>query len=103
MTTSVRDNPDESRYEIHEDGQLAAFTEYVLHESVIDLVHTETLDGFSGRGLAAELVRETLDDIRGRGLQLRPFCPYVRSFLGKHPEYVDLVPEAERSRFQLTA
>ena len=101
MSTSVRDNPDEGQYEIREDGALAAFTVYQLRGPVIEFMHTETEPGFEGRGLARELVSETLDDVRRRGLQVRPFCPYVRSFMVKHPEYRDLVPEAERASFGL--
>jgi predicted GNAT family acetyltransferase len=101
MTTSVRDNPDSGRYEIYDDGALAAFTEYTVDGTVADFVHTETLDGFTGRGLAGQLVREALDEARSRGWRVRPFCPFVRAFIGKHPEYVDLVPEADRARFGL--
>ena len=99
---TVRDNPDQSRYEIYEGDELAAFTEYHLHAGVIAFLHTETIDGFGGRGLASQLIRETLDDARRRGLRVQPFCPFVRAFIKKHrDEYVDLVPEDERERFDL--
>jgi predicted GNAT family acetyltransferase len=101
MASTVRDNPDQHRYELHEDGRLAAFTEYRLHGEVADFVHTETCDGFDGRGLAGTLVQQALDDARRRGWQVRPSCPYVRSWIGKHPEYVDLVPAAARAEFGL--
>ena len=32
-----------------------------------------------------------LDDIRARGLRLVPFCPFVRSYIRRHPDYADLV------------
>jgi uncharacterized protein len=102
--TTVRDNPegsDRGRYEIYEDGALAAFSVYQLDGSVAEFVHTETLDGYTGRGLAGELVAGALDDARKRGLQVRPLCPFVRSFIAEHPEYVDLVPGGERRRFRL--
>ena len=101
MTTVVADNPDEERYELHQDGELAAFTEYQLGEGFIAFVHTETQPAFEGHGVAQVLVRETLDDVRRRGLAVMPFCPYVRGFIEKNPEYVDLVPEGERARFDL--
>jgi predicted GNAT family acetyltransferase len=101
---SVRDNPagpSSGRYEIFVDGALAAFTQYRLNGSIADFVHTETLDGYTGRGLAGELVGQALDDARKRGWQVRPDCPYVRSFIAKHSEYVDLVPQADRARYRL--
>ena len=101
MTTTVRDNAEAHRYEIHEDGHLAGFVVYTIRDTLADFVHTETLAGFEGRGLASTLVRGALDDARARGWQVRPSCPYVRSFIAANPEYVDLVPAAARVRFEL--
>jgi predicted GNAT family acetyltransferase len=97
----VRDNPSEHRYEIHVDGALAGFTVYEPGESFLAFVHTEIDDAYAGQGLAKVLVTETLDDVRKRELAVLPFCPYVRSFISKNPEYVDLVPESERAKFGL--
>jgi predicted GNAT family acetyltransferase len=101
MSTEVRDNPDEQRYELHEDGTLASFVTYRPDGDVLELVHTETFDGFEGRGLAGTLVHDTLDDLRRRGLQVRPVCPFVQRYLKENADYRDLIPEAERSRFGL--
>ena len=97
----VRDNADQQRYEIVDDGEVGAFAQYELHGSVADLVHTETVAGHKGRGLGSNLVRAALDDARRRGRQVRPYCPFVRSYIGKHPEYRDLVPRADWTRFGL--
>ena len=97
----VRDNPDKQRYELHTDDQLAAFSQYQLRRDVIEFLHTETVEGFEGHGYGSTLVREALDDVRKRGLQVRPFCPFVRAYITKHPEYRDLVPEADREHFGL--
>ena len=101
MQTRVADNPDERRYEVHADGKLAGFTTYHRRGDRIALNHTEIAAGFEGRGLGSVLVARTLDDLRRRGLAVLPFCPFVRSFIQRHPEYADLVPEAERARFGL--
>jgi hypothetical protein len=42
-----------------------------------------------------------LDDVRKRGLAALPFCPYVRRFIERHPQNLDLVPEEQRERFGL--
>jgi predicted GNAT family acetyltransferase len=46
-------------------------------------------------------VRGALDTARARRLAVLPECPFVRGWIAKHPDYVDLVPEAERGRFDL--
>jgi uncharacterized protein len=98
----VRENADESRYEIYADGELAGFTEYARHGDQIDFLHTEIDKKFGGRGLATHLIRELLDDARRRGSQVMPYCPFVRKFIIEHAEYRDLVPTDQQERFGLT-
>ncbi len=99
----VTDNPSASRYELRVGGELAGFVEYKLrqHDTVVSIVHTEVLDAFQGKGLATHLARFSLDDARGRGLAVLPFCPYIASWIKKHPDYADLVPADRRGDFGL--
>ncbi len=101
MHLEVADNPDEDRYEIRADGELAGYLVYHRRGERIALNHTEVLDGFEGKGVGSALIARTLDDLRERGTAVLPFCPFVKSFLERHPEYVDVVPEDERARFGL--
>lgn len=99
----VTDNPSASRYELRVGTELAGFVEYELrqHDTVISLVHTEIEPAFEGKGLAARLARFSLDDARERGLAVLPFCPYLNSWIKKHPDYTDLVPPDRRDEFGL--
>jgi predicted GNAT family acetyltransferase len=101
MTNIVRDNPELNRYEIEVDGQVAGFTEYYLHNSVAAFIHTEIETEYGGRGLATELIRSALEDARARGLKVEPFCPFVRGFITKNPDFRELVPANEWERFGL--
>ena len=101
--TQVRDNPELARYEILVGDAVAGFTEYAVHGSQIDLIHTEVDTAFEGRGLASTLIRELLDDVRRRGLAAMPYCPFVRKFIARHEEYLDLVPAEHRAKFGLAA
>ena len=95
----VADNPERKRYEIALDGQLAGFTAYRDHGGTLTFTHTEVAEEFEGRGLGSQLVRRTLDDVRRRGLHIRPMCPFVRSFVADHHEYLDLVEPELRSTY----
>jgi uncharacterized protein len=97
----VTDNPARSRFELHVGGELAGFVDYRLQRGVLNLVHTEVDPRFQGGGYAARLARASLDAARQRHLAVLPTCPYIRSWIGKHPEYVDLVPEDRRARYGL--
>jgi hypothetical protein len=101
MDHRVVDNPSAQRYEIYDGDELAGFVEYHLHGNEIAFLHTEVTSRYQGKGLAGDLTHQVLDDNRQRGRAVLPYCPYTRGWITKHPDYVDLVPEAYRARFNL--
>jgi uncharacterized protein len=88
---TVRDNPTELRYEILDGDTLVGLIRYRTEPGAVALIHTEVEPAHEGQGLAGVLVQGALDDLRARGLRLIPICPYVRSWLDRHPEYAGLV------------
>jgi uncharacterized protein len=99
----VTDNPAASRYELHVGAELAGLVDYGLDDKdpVISLFHTEVKPAFRHAHLGTHLARFSLDDARRRGLAVLPFCPYINSWIKKHPEYADLVPPDRRGDFGL--
>jgi uncharacterized protein len=99
IDTEVVNNPDESRYEIRADGALAGFAEYQTdrHDRVV-FVHTEIDPAHEGEGLGGKLARGALDDVRAQGRPVVPLCPFIAGYIGKHPEYLDLVAPEYRER-----
>ncbi len=103
MTTAeptVVDVPESTRFEIHVDGRLAGFSEYVMAGRRIVISHTEVDEAFEGRGIGGALARATLDAVRERGLEVVPVCPFVAGWIHKHPEYAALVTPALRPQFE---
>jgi predicted GNAT family acetyltransferase len=88
---TVTDRPDELRYEIEAEGEVAGFLMYRVEPGVLELVHTDVDPRFEGKGVGAALVQGALDDVRARGLKVRPYCPFVAAYIRRHPEYEDLV------------
>ena len=98
----IADDPDAARYVIDVDGSRAGFLTYRLESGRISMLHAEIDPAMQGRGLGAQLTAFALDDAGARDLSVLPFCPYVRSYIERHPgEYLELVPSAERARFGL--
>lgn len=99
MSTQVRDSQLESRYEILVDERLAGFAQYRLNDDRITIYHAEIDPEYRGRGLGDELARDALQDVRRRGLVLVPRCPFIASYVRRHPdEYLDLVAPGLRER-----
>jgi len=92
MTIEVHDNPAENRYEALVDGQLAGIAVYGLGADAIVFLHTEVADAYEGQGVGSALARGALDDVRAKNERdVVPLCPFIKSWIEKHPDYQDLL------------
>lgn len=92
IQTEVTRNDDRSRFEIHtDDGRLAGFAEYRLGDGVVEFTHTVVKDEFEGQGVGSTLARGALDAARADGLDVIAACPFIKSWIEKHPDYTDLL------------
>src|SRR3954469_20780442 len=98
----VTDNSEGHRYEIAVDGAVAGFIDYHDRGERRALNHTEIDPAYEGQGLASTIGRAALGTARSPGKVVLPYCPFVRSYIDRHrDDYLDLVPEADRDKFQL--
>ncbi len=94
----VKKNDDAHRYEAFIDGEPVGFAEYQLTDELIVLTHTEVEDRCEGMGVGSAIARAALDDVRREGSRrVLPLCPFIKSWIGYHPDYRDLVYGAPRS------
>lgn len=93
LNYEVIDNTEQKRFEIHIDNQIAIedYEFFTTSEGKkgIEYKHTEVPEELGGRGIAGYLVKHILDDAAAKGLVVKPTCPYVKSYIDKHPEYQD--------------
>ena len=88
--SEVRNNAAQNRFELDVDGEQAV-AYYRMAPGVMTFVHTEVPQALSGRGIGTKLIRGALEIVRAQGLKVVPQCPFVSAFMGKHPEYNDLL------------
>ncbi|MEV0724967.1 GNAT family N-acetyltransferase [Micromonospora purpureochromogenes] len=97
MEFTVNDAPERERFEARdESGALAGVVTYQLTGTIIAYTHTEVDPQFEGRGLGSTLARAVMDDARARGRTVVPICPFLAEWLGKYPEYDDIVVRSTR-------
>jgi hypothetical protein len=87
----VTDNEEDSRLEIHADGELAELI-YRTRAGRLVLVHTEVPDALGGRGLGGDLVEAAIDKAAAAGMTIVPLCPFARGWLERHPDEAARVP-----------
>jgi predicted GNAT family acetyltransferase len=88
--SEVRNNPVLHRFELDVDGHLAV-AYYRPSPGAITFTHTEVPPELGGRGVGSNLVKGALELVRAQGLKVVSKCPFVSAYLGKHPEYNDLL------------
>ncbi len=88
--SEVTQNATLSRFELEAEGHVAA-AYYELKPGVITFTHTEVPPALGGRGIGSQLARGALDVVRAQGLKVVAKCPFIAGYIGKHPEYGDLL------------
>ncbi len=81
----VTDNTEESRLEIHADGDVAELI-YRTRAGRLVLIHTEVPETLGGRGLGGQLVLGAIGKATHEGLTIVPLCPFARGWLERHPD-----------------
>lgn len=96
------DEPGSGRLNLWYGTTVAGFVEYSRQESIVSVFHVEVDQRFQGKGLGSVLAQGVLDLARSEGSRLLPHCPFLRDYLTRHPEYLDLVPSDQWQRFALS-
>lgn len=99
---TVREARRRSRFEVLVDDEVVGFLVYHEEEGRVAFPHTEVLPRHQRQGLAGRLTATALEAARQREQQVLPYCRFVAGFIARNPEYIDLVPSAERAAFGLT-
>jgi predicted GNAT family acetyltransferase len=86
----VRDNKALNRFEL-EMGGITAFLNYRRAGGIVTFIHEEVPKAFEGRGLGSALAKGALDLVRGDGEKIIAACPFIATYIRKHPEYRDLL------------
>ncbi|MFJ6214922.1 GNAT family N-acetyltransferase [Streptomyces sp. NPDC092296] len=97
LDIAVVDVPELGRFEARQGERRAGFADYLRSADLVVLPHTEVEPEFEGRGVGGALARAALDDARARELPVLATCPFIAGWLGRHPEYADLIYQ-NRSR-----
>jgi hypothetical protein len=96
---TVTENPDLRRFELRDGDELLGWIDYLPAGASVIFAHTEIAPVHEQQGLGSVLVRQALDAMRARGTTVIPTCPFTAAFIGRHPEYADVVDPSLRGQF----
>jgi hypothetical protein len=101
VETIYKDNPNQQRYEAIIGNNVVAFAEYRPVGQNLMLTYTEVNPDLEGKGMGSGLIRFALEDIRSKKLSAIPMCPFVKTFIKRHQEFLDVVHPQHRHIFGL--
>jgi len=90
---TVVDNAELSGYEAELEGRRVGFIAYRRRNDTLVMFHAEVDPEVEGRGIASAMATAAFDDVRARGLTIVASCPFIESFLERHPEYDSIVAD----------
>jgi predicted GNAT family acetyltransferase len=94
---TILDNQQNQQFQIFLEDEMA-YLEYRIKEGDLYLMHTEVPDKLGGKGIASALAAHAFNYARANHMKIKAYCPFVVSWLKKHPEQNDIVipPPDER-------
>ena len=92
---TVRDVPEEHKYEIREDDRVLGIAVYRRRGDVTDFLHTEVDQDTGYSKVGSTLVQAALDDVRAKDGSVVASCPFVRGWIERHQEYADLLARVD--------
>jgi predicted GNAT family acetyltransferase len=90
----ISNNTERQQFQVEVDGELASL-EYRLSDGKIVLMHTEVPEKIGGHGIGSALAAYAFNYARTNHLPVKVYCPFVQAYLKRHPEFMDLVVNAD--------
>ncbi|MGO8684049.1 MAG: GNAT family N-acetyltransferase [Thermoleophilia bacterium] len=88
-------NVDAHRYELFVGDTRVGLAVYRPEPGRIAITHTEVDVAYEGRFFGSRLAAAALDDARAHGLAVVPRCSFIATYMRRHPEYADLLVDAQ--------
>jgi predicted GNAT family acetyltransferase len=90
MDFKIENNALASRFELAVKGGLAVL-DYRMEGDTVFLLYVEVPAAEQGRGVAGMLSRAALEFARDNSLKAVPRCPFIATYMRRHPELLQPV------------
>jgi uncharacterized protein len=90
--TDIRHDTAAKRFVLTRDGAEAVLDYREADATTLDYFHTFVPTSMRGGGIASILTEHALRHAQERHLKVIPTCPFVATYIERHPEFQPLVP-----------
>ncbi|HJR81116.1 MAG TPA: GNAT family N-acetyltransferase [Anaerolineales bacterium] len=85
--------PAKNRFETWIDNQLSKL-DYFLDEDTMVITHVGVYPEHRGQGVAGKITEAALKYAEENSLRVIPMCPYVATYIRRHPHYIALTRQS---------
>lgn len=86
----VINNKEKSRLELHI-GEHFGFLDYKMKGDNMYFIHTEVPEELKGQGIANFIAETTLRYAKENGYNIIVYCPFIKTYLKRHPMDYDKI------------
>jgi uncharacterized protein len=86
----VKNNAQQQQFEVSMNNELAVLV-YRFYKNDIALMHTQVPPALENNGIASALAKTAFEWAKEQDKKVMVYCPFVASYLKRHPEYNSLV------------
>ena len=86
----IKMNTSKQRFEIQIEEEFG-YIDYRFYKGNLAFMHTFIPEAERGKGTAAALAKFGLEYAKKEKLNIMLYCPFIASFVRRHPEYNDLI------------
>ena len=95
----VHRNEDAHRFETILGAKIAKI-DYAQSNGRLNLIHTEVPKEYERRGIATNLAKAALQYAQAEKLEVIPTCPFISTYIKRHPEYLGIVASSYRRKIE---
>ena len=95
---ALKKNEAVKQFEMEVDDHKAIIA-YQENRFTITLLHTEVPPELEGRGVATAIIEKTLTYIEKNHLRLIPLCPFIITYIKRHPQWKMILDASVVDRF----
>lgn len=89
---NIVNNEKENRFEYIVEGELAEL-QYKIRNNNMYFMHTGVPKSMKGQGIGEAIVKQGLEYAVAQNLNIVVYCPFVKTYLERHPEYTERISE----------
>lgn len=91
-TPDIRHDAAAKRFVLTRDGAEAVLDYREVDPTTLDYFRTFVPTSMRGGGIASIITAHALRHAQERGLKVVPTCPFIATYIERHPEFQPLVP-----------